>query len=96
MRTQCKHCGTVFEAGTEPWLKQQEHCTKHDVVFPSGTECTSCVAEREDAASRADEAERNANRSDEKEQDTGGEHEMANSSGDSSVSVREKGRGRRH
>lgn len=58
MSTQCKNCGTVFHAGEEPWLKQQEHCPRHDVVHPPGTECTSCKAEREDAANRpAEEAE---------------------------------------
>jgi len=50
--SQCKNCGTVFESGTEPWLKQQEHCARHDVVYQPGTECTSCVAERDDEANR--------------------------------------------
>jgi predicted nucleic acid-binding Zn-ribbon protein len=57
--SQCQNCGTVFQHGDEPWLKQREHCTRHDVVFVAGSECTNCVAEREDAANRpaVDESE---------------------------------------
>ena len=52
MRSQCKNCGTEFAVGEEPWLKQQEHCTRHDVVHVFGTECTSCAAERDDSLAK--------------------------------------------
>ncbi len=60
MKSQCKHCGTEFAVGTEPWLRQQEHCTKHDVVHVSGTECTSCIAERDDSLARDEQVDAEA------------------------------------
>jgi len=50
--SQCPNCGTVFAHGDEPWLKKREHCARHDVVYVAGSECTSCVAEREDESNR--------------------------------------------